>query len=276
VLLGRSADAAAHFDAALAGNRRAGATLLAARTLLDRGTALGEPETLRAARQLYAQLGLTHRVAGIDALPGRHDRRPPGTKEHHPEPNEFRKDGDVWRLAFAGHRCSVRDSKGLRDLARLLAEPGREIAALDLAAPGGGAPGAGLGPALDAAARTAYKTRLSELEEELNDADARGDIERSSRAQAERDALIDQLSAAYGLSGRPRQSADPAERARSAVTARIRDAIRRIGGLHPQLGRHLSRSVRTGTFCCYDPDSPTAWELQSATHIVRANLTPPE
>jgi hypothetical protein len=111
-------------------------------------------------------------VAGIDALPGRHDRRPPGTKKQHPEPYEFRKDGDVWRLAFAGHRCSVRDSKGLRDLARLLAEPGREIAALDLAAPGGGAPGAGLGPALDAAARTAYKTRLSELEEELNDADA--------------------------------------------------------------------------------------------------------
>ena len=110
-------------------------------------------------------------------------------------------------------------------------------------------------------ARAAYKARLVELEGELNEADADGDMERSRRAQAERDALIEQLSGAYGLSGRPRRSGDPAERARTAVTARIRDAIRRIGDLHPQLGRHLSRSVQTGTFCRYDPDPPVTWEL---------------
>jgi len=43
------------------------------------------------------------------------------------------------------------------------------------------------------------------------------------------------------------------------VTARIRDAIRRIGQAHPELGRHLDRSVRTGTFCVYDPDPPARW-----------------
>ena len=50
-----------------------------------------------------------------------------------------------------------------------------------------------------------------------------------------------------------------AERARTAVTARIKDAIRRIGEAHPDLGRHLARSVRTGTFCVYDPDQPARW-----------------
>jgi hypothetical protein len=45
------------------------------------------------------------------------------------------------------------------------------------------------------------------------------------------------------------------------VTARIKDAIRRIGEAHPDLGRHLARSVRTGTFCVYEPDQPTIWPV---------------
>jgi hypothetical protein len=45
------------------------------------------------------------------------------------------------------------------------------------------------------------------------------------------------------------------------VTARVKDAIRRIAGAHPDLGRHLTRSVRTGTFCVYDPDQPTPWSV---------------
>jgi hypothetical protein len=43
------------------------------------------------------------------------------------------------------------------------------------------------------------------------------------------------------------------------VTARIKDAIRRVGEVHPELGRHLARSVRTGTFCVYDPDRSARW-----------------
>jgi hypothetical protein len=47
----------------------------------------------------------------------------------------------------------------------------------------------------------------------------------------------------------------------SVLTARIRDAIRRISEAHPELGRHLARSVRTGTFCVYEPDQPVRWSL---------------
>ena len=45
------------------------------------------------------------------------------------------------------------------------------------------------------------------------------------------------------------------------MTARVKDAIRRIGGAHPDLGRHLARSVRTGTFCVYEPDQLTIWSV---------------
>ena len=45
------------------------------------------------------------------------------------------------------------------------------------------------------------------------------------------------------------------------MTARIKDAVRRIDAAHPELGRHLARSVRTGTFCSYEPEQPVSWQL---------------
>jgi hypothetical protein len=114
---------------------------------------------------------------------------------------------------------------------------------------------------IDAEAREAYKTRLGELDADLEEADRAGDIERSARAREERDALVAQLAAAYGLGGRARRSGDAAERARSAVTWRIRDALVRIEAAHPELGHHLRHSVRTGTFCVYDPEEPADWCL---------------
>ena len=56
-----------------------------------------------------------------------------------------------------------------------------------------------------------------------------------------------------GLGGRERRSGSAAERARVAVTRRIRDAIKRISAEAPELGKHLDRSVRTGRFCSYQP-----------------------
>lgn len=47
----------------------------------------------------------------------------------------------------------------------------------------------------------------------------------------------------------------------TAVTWRIRHAIRKIEAAHPVLGRHLANSLRTGTFCSYQPERPVAWRL---------------
>lgn len=67
----------------------------------------------------------------------------------------------------------------------------------------------------------------------------------------ERDALIAELSRAFGLGGRARRLGDEQERARKAVTARVRDAVGRIEAVHPSLGAHLRASVRTGAWCSY-------------------------
>lgn len=180
--------------------------------------------------------------------------------------NMFRRAGDTWTLTFAGRSVPLRDAKGLRDLAVLLAAPGRDVAAADLAAglasavaPGLAALGAD--PVLDDRARAAYRARLARLDEELAEADTHQDVERSARLAAERDALIGELARATGLGGRPRRLGDVTERARSTVTARIRDAIGRIERVHPELGRHLRASIVTGARCSYRPAETVRWSI---------------
>jgi hypothetical protein len=175
-------------------------------------------------------------------------------------------------VTFAGRTATVRDSKGLRDIATLLAHPGRPVPAVELATAVGDArhptePGSGLhepgdlGEVVDADARRAYRERLRQLERDADDADRDADPARSAAIAAEREALVAELSSAYGLGGRPRRAGSPVERARSTVTARIRDSIKRVETAHPEFGRHLRVAIRTGTLCSYEPERSVTWHL---------------
>jgi hypothetical protein len=72
--------------------------------------------------------------------------------------------------------------------------------------------------------------------------------------------LVSELAGAVGLGGRARIAGDPAERARKAVTMRIRAAIRAIGEHDAALGRHLNNAVQTGRMCTYEPETSMHWE----------------
>ena len=191
----------------------------------------------------------------------------------------FRGAGDLRTVTFAGATVVVRDLKGMRHLARLLAEPGREFHALDLVAveagtlPVGGRSSAthgelevardDAGPLLDDAARAAYRRRLADVDEDIAEAEAMGDAERAALASADRDFLIAELARAYGLGGRARVAGSSAERARVTVTRAIRYALARLSEHHPGLADHLGRTVRTGTYCAYEPDprAPIVWAI---------------
>jgi hypothetical protein len=260
-LLGDPTAAQQHFDQALASNRSAGLTLAVARTHRDAGVALDDRDELERALTQYRSMGISGRVAELERLVG----PPPVARRHAASRTAtWRREGESWVVGWGGDRAGVRDRKGMADLLLLIARPGEEIPALDLYAPAAAAEGLGgdssLGEVLDDTARRQYRRRLAELESELDAADADGDLARSERAAAERDALVAQLSSAYGLGGRTRRQGGTAERARTAVTARIRDAVRAVEAAVPPLGRHLTNAVRTGAFCSYDPDEPVLWE----------------
>ena len=175
----------------------------------------------------------------------------------------LRREGDVWAMGTDGELFRLRDAKGLVHLAQLLSRPGEELHALDLVAhaEGGVDPRAiagsvagelsiraggqaDVGPTLDAEAKRSYRDRALELREELA-------------------WIAEQLTGAVGLGGRDRRIGSDAERARVNVTRAIRAALRRVGERDEALGRHLQGTVRTGTFCSYEPDpsEPLAWTV---------------
>jgi tetratricopeptide (TPR) repeat protein len=194
-----------------------------------------------------------------------------------PMRGEVHREGEYWCLTFDGLTVRVRDAKGLRYLARMLAVPGRAFHVLDLVAlergeiadvPAGSAltPAHSLGDAgqmLDARAKDAYRRRLAEIEEDIDEARAIGDVERELQADAERTFLARELSRAVGLGGRDRRAGSPSERARASVTRAVRSAIGRIREHHQPLGELLDRDIRTGVYCAYRPDAgaPTNWGL---------------
>ena len=278
--LGRDDEAIAHFEATLQHAERDGAASWVPRAELEIARTIVERDAPRAAQ--LAQRA----VVGADALGMRGVARSARALLDAVLPAEtpaiavtaaaatIRPEGDYWTVEYGGSIARVRDSKGIRWLRELLLAPKREFHALDLstalaAAPVDAAAAAeaglkapsGAGPLLDERARAAYRQRASDLQEEIEEAERWSDPERAARARAELDALADELSRAVGLGGRVRTAGDPSERARVNVTRAIRRSIDAITAAHPQLGEHLTVSVRTGTFCSYRPDpaNPVSW-----------------
>jgi hypothetical protein len=184
----------------------------------------------------------------------------------------FRRDGEVWSVAFAGREVLLRDGKGPTYLATLLAAPSRDVHVLELACAGGAEPvraqvpegleiadaGGAIDDAPDADARRAYRARVIELRAEIDDADEMCDRGRAERLRVELDFLVEQLAQSFG--GRVR-TRGPAETARKAVTKVLRTQIAKLLDVHPALGEHLRASLRMGTFCSYAPAAAPGWEI---------------
>ncbi|MFI6293179.1 ATP-binding protein [Nonomuraea sp. NPDC050790] len=181
-----------------------------------------------------------------------------------PSPSVFRLDGDVWTLTFAGRTAHLPDAKGLRDLRTLLGSPGTDISAVELLNPAGGAEVVaarrmGGDAVLDDEAKAQYRRRLELLDDEIDRAAVRGDEQRVAALDAERQALLSELRRAAGLGGRSRRLGDEAERARKAVTNRIRNTLRQLDERHPELAAHLRATISTGATCRYQPPDPITW-----------------
>jgi hypothetical protein len=160
--------------------------------------------------------------------------------------------GDVWLVSRGARSFHLKDARGLHLLSELLANPGREMHALAL---GGGDPGdlGDAGEVLDERAALAYRERLEDLREAEREAEAHGDAARLAKVREEIEQLAEQLSSGLGLGGRGRKAGSIAERARTNVQRRIKDAIQRIEKNDAELGRYLATTIRTGTFCVFDP-----------------------
>jgi hypothetical protein len=169
----------------------------------------------------------------------------------------------VWLVGRGGDERALPARRGFEHLHALVSRPGREISALDLAGGHATVQQGGLGELADAHALAAYRRRLGQIEDELDDADAAGDQARGEQLAAERAALLAELGASTGLGGRPRTTGSSEERARVTVRKAVAAALDAIHAVDPVVARHLTTHVHTGLRCRYepDPDSPVEWRL---------------
>jgi pimeloyl-ACP methyl ester carboxylesterase len=245
----RQRDGVIRFDA----GRELAASLPDASFVPLDGTAHAPWEGDRAAllEQIFAFLGTDLSTTAADVSPAKNSNE-----------NALIRRGEVWTLSFEDAQALLKHSKGLADLATLLANPGEEIAAATLMhqAESVAAP-VGSDDVLDDRARSEFRARVQAIDEGLEEARSFNDLGRIERLGQERDAILAELRVATGLGGRSRKLKDPAERARKAVSARIRESIQRIAEAHPAAGEHFAEAVRTGAFCCYEPKSGLNWQL---------------
>jgi len=221
-LLGRTGDARAHLQRAVAAHRAAGcaallaASELAADALADTTVTValeGDVATVQYGRtvvRLPRSLGLSY-LAVLVANPG---------------------------TEIAAARLVAMGSGATAPAARHTDAPATPTRAAD--------------DVLDRTALTAYRQRLVELEAELGEARDWNDPARVDALEWEREFVLAELAGSLGLGGRPRRFTDEAERARVNVTRAIRSAIRKIGDQQPDLGRHLDACITTGARCCYN------------------------
>jgi hypothetical protein len=170
--------------------------------------------------------------------------------------------GDLCEVDFEGRAVSLRISKGVTDIVRLVAAGGRELHCTELAE--ASVEQSSTGEVIDAKARRQYEDRVRDLQSDIDEAEADNDYARSYRSQVELDAIIDHLAASLGRGQRTRRGVDNTERARSAVTHRVRSLIRQLIRVHPALGRHFEHSINTGVYCSYRPERPVAWTVESS------------
>lgn len=174
-------------------------------------------------------------------------------------PYSFKEEGALWRLTYEGKEVMVPAVKGFQDIYKLLSLPGNEIHCSAL-----------MGTAVlendeyavfDEKAKRSYKEKILNLQEEISFAEGNNNYKRAELLQEEYDKLLEHLSQSVGLGGKTRKAFNPADKIRSAVTWRIRTAIKKIENVHPALAKHLSLSVKTGIFCSYSPEKTVDWIL---------------
>ena len=256
-VLGRWDEAEEHFRAALDANRAAGAPVLVAHTRRQYSALLrarGDEGDWEQAIDLLAQAATIYRRLDIGRLADEaeavlrrsQDLAPADASEN---VNLFMRTATGWDLAFRGRRETVADVAGLSVIATVLRAEGRPVHVLELV------DGAAAGHRLAAELRS----RLAEVEAEL----AAADPVAAALGRAERDVLSAELADLAGpapqrdtLSG-----AEVGDRARRLVALRVRTAVDRVEDAVPALGRHLRRSVRTGTFCFYEPEGRERWKV---------------
>lgn len=177
--------------------------------------------------------------------------------------NSFRLEGENYQIRYSGRQFTLSNSVGLWYLRELLSHPNKVFDPLELESARTGVRGrssnSSTGESFDAEAKREYARKLSEIDEELEEAAQFNDLASIERLQSDREKLIDYISKATGKGGKARISTD-ASRARKNVRQQVNRDIDRISKFSPELADHL-RTAFQGESLCYRPTQDPGWQF---------------
>jgi TolB-like protein len=174
--------------------------------------------------------------------------------------NIFSKGTGLWELSYKGKTVFLSDKKGYHDLLKLLEFPDEKYTASELMGSKINIERKAL--VIDEKAKKEYQQKLRSLQAEIDEYDERNDYENLKSARESYDSLLDHLTQSLNLKGGRKKFQDSGDKARSAVTWRIRNAIKTIQTANYELGKHLSASITTGNLCSYSPEIKIDWVLE--------------
>lgn len=115
------------------------------------------------------------------------------------------------------------------------------------------------GQCIDSVAMKAYKSRIDELKDLIEDAREFDDIESIENYEDEYDAILSELRRSTNLKGMPKIDKSDNRRISQTVSASIKNAICEIVLQSPDLAKHLKEAIKKGNECEYNPLFPTHW-----------------
>lgn len=190
---------------------------------------------------------------------GHFEKAPEPAPRQHPQTakaNHFLKEAGAWKLSYDGATVQMQELKGFYDIQKMLIEPRHLFHCAEMMGSSINDQGEKL---IDEKARKQYQQKILGLQNDIYEAENTSDFVTAEKLQAEYDQLVEHLSRSLGLKGKTRETGGTIEKARSAITWRIRNAIARIEQHHPLLGAHLSNAIKTGILCSYQPDREVNW-----------------
>ncbi len=179
---------------------------------------------------------------------------------------EFRRNGPLWSVAFAGNNNQLAHLHGFDVLHRLLSNPDMPLDVRQLDS------GEGVAvitePVADQImsneAKATISARITELQEEREEAEANNDQASEQRADNELEKLQLYIKNNTGLNGMSRNMPTEREKCRDRVRKNLRKALWRIGEWLPALHKHLEASIRGRSSYrpCYSPKTGLPWVLR--------------
>ena len=205
-------------------------------------------------------------------------------KKQTPVENSFTPKGDYWEICFDGQCKSIKNSLGIRYIKYLIQNKGKDIHVSDLYYSENPLPEgttdtalsalgsqqleaqglsvsnlADTGPHMDERGKKELKSHIIKLDEQIEEAGEFGDIEKVEKLKDEKDKIVKQLNADFGLGEKPRTSNDPNEQNRKNVSKMINKQKNYLKKHFPKLAEHLA-IIHIGIFCSYKPNPDINWK----------------